>query len=292
MKKHLNTLFVTTDGAYLAKDGQAVAVRIDKETRLRIPLHNLESIACFGRIGMSPALMGACAGAGVSISLHTPHGKFLAAVVGYSPGNVLLRRAQYRAADDSAATCEIARSIVLGKLANCRNLLLRSARDAADDHRKERLQNVAKRLGASVIEAKAADSTERLRGLEGEGAARYFAAMNDLIGDKDQAFKFVKRSRRPPTDPINALLSFTYTLLLHDARSACEAVGLDASVGFLHRDRPGRPSLALDLMEEFRASLADRNVLTLINRGQVTSGGFKVGETGGVTMDDATRKKC
>ncbi|MEQ8209469.1 MAG: type I-C CRISPR-associated endonuclease Cas1c [Lacipirellulaceae bacterium] len=291
MKTHLNTLFVTTDGAYLAKDGQAVVVRVEKETRLRIPLHNLESIACFGRVGVSPALMGACAEAGVSISLHSLHGKFLAAVVGYSPGNVLLRRAQYRAADDEKRTCEIARSVVLGKLANCRNVLLRTARDSGDTERTERLQAVAKRLSASVVEVKAADSADRVRGLEGEAAVQYFGAMNDLVGSSDRAFQFTKRSRRPPRDAINALLSLVYTLLLHDVRSACEAVGLDAAVGFLHRDRPGRPSLALDLMEEFRPALADRVMLTLVNRGQVSAAGFTTGETGGVTMDDATRKK-
>ena len=291
MKQHLNTLFVTTEGSYLAKDGEAVAVRIEKQTRLRVPLRNLEGISCFGRVGMSPALMGACAEAGVSISLHTAYGKFLAAVVGYSPGNVLLRRAQYRAADDASATCEIARSLILGKITNCRNVLLRAARDAQEAGRQQSLQAVAKRLGASIVEIKSADSSDRLRGLEGEAAVSYFGAMNDLTIGKEQVFQFTKRSRRPPLDAINALLSFVYTLLLHDVRSACESVGLDAAVGFLHRDRPGRPSLALDLMEEFRPSLADRVVLSLINRGQVATSGFTTSETGGVTMDDSTRKK-
>ncbi len=222
MKQHLNTLFVTTEGAYLAKDGEAVAVRIEKETRLRVPLHNLESIACFGRIGLSPALMGACAEAGVSISLHTVYGKFLAAVVGYSPGNVLLRRAQYRAADDTNATCEIARSLILGKIVNCRNVLLRASRDAQETDRQQRLQGVAKRLGASVVEIKSADSTDRLRGLEGEAAVRYFASMNDLVISKEAVFQFSKRSRRPPLDPINALLhSFT--------RCSCTMCGVRAN---------------------------------------------------------------
>jgi len=291
MKTHLNTLFVTTDGAYLAKDGHAVAVRVERQTRLRVPLHNLDGIACFGRVGLSPALMGACGQAGVSISLLSPQGKFLASVVGFTAGNVLLRRTQYRAADDDEATRELARSIVLGKLANCRTVLLRAARDSADAGRADRLQASAKRLGASLIEVQLADTTDRLRGLEGEAAVTYFAAFNDLIMCADSTFRFVRRSRRPPTDPINALLSFVYTLLLHDVRSACEATGLDAAVGFLHRDRPGRPSLGLDLMEELRPSLADRVVLSLINRGQVTASGFTRGETGGVVMNDATRKK-
>lgn len=291
MKTHLNTLFVTTDKAYLAKDGQAVAVRLQRETRLRVPLHNLDGIACFGRVGLSPALMGACGEAGVAISLLSAQGRFLARVVGYTSGNVLLRREQYRAADDELATRELARSIVLGKLANCRTVLLRAARDSTDAPRAQRLQAAAKRLGASVIEAQLADSADRLRGLEGEAAVNYFAAFNDLVSSVDPAFRFVRRSRRPPADPLNALLSFVYTLLLHDVRSACEATGLDAAVGYLHRDRPGRPSLALDLMEELRPSLADRVVLSLINRGQVTASDFTRGETGGVVMDDATRKK-
>lgn len=291
MKTHLNTLFVTTDGSYLAKDGQAVVVRIEKQARLRVPLHNLDGIACFGRVGLSPALMGACGEAGVAISLFTEQGRFLARIVGYTSGNVLLRRAQYRAADDDAKTCHLARSIVLGKIANSRTVLLRAARDAGNAEKAERLQAIAKRLGASLVEAQSADSTDRLRGLEGEAAVRYFSAFNDLIASNDPAFQFTRRSRRPPTDAVNALMSFVYTLLLHDVRSACEATGLDAAVGYLHRDRPGRPSLALDLMEEFRPSLADRVILSLINRGQVAPSGFKRLETGGVEMDDATRKK-
>jgi CRISPR-associated protein Cas1 len=290
MKTHLNTLFVTTQGAYLAKDGEAVAVRIEKQTKLRVPLHNLDGIACFGRVGLSPALMGACGEADVAISLFTPQGRFLARIVGYTSGNVLLRRAQYRAADDEAQICNVARSIVLGKIANCRTVLLRAARDAGSAEKAERLQTIAKRLGASLIEATAAESADRLRGLEGEAAVRYFSAFNDLINSNEPAFQFTRRSRRPPTDAVNALMSFVYTLLLHDVRSACEATGLDAAVGYLHRDRPGRPSLALDLMEEFRPSLADRVILTLINRGQVSPAGFKRLETGGVEMNDATRK--
>lgn len=291
MKTHLNTLFVTTEGAYLAKDGLAVVVRIDRQPRLRVPLHNLDGITCFGRVGLSPALMGACGEQGVAISLLSTQGRFLARVTGFTSGNVLLRRTQYRTADDEAKTCQLARSIVLGKIANCRTVLLRAARDSSDAERGERLQAVAKRLGASIVEAQSAESTDRLRGLEGEAAVRYFGAFNDLIGSSDPSFRFTRRSRRPPTDAINALMSFVYTLLLHDVRSACEATGLDAAVGYLHRDRPGRPSLALDLMEEFRPSLADRVILSLINRGQVTPQGFNRLETGGVVMDDATRKK-
>ncbi|TWT47058.1 CRISPR-associated protein Cas4/endonuclease Cas1 fusion [Thalassoglobus neptunius] len=290
MKTHLNTLFVTLDGTYLAKDGQAVVVRQDKQTKLRVPLHNLDGIMCFGRVSVSPSLMGACAAGGVSISFLTPYGKFLASVIGFSPGNVLLRRQQYRAADDDQLAASAARSIILGKLVNCRTVFRRAARDATDPHRIERLQATANRLGANIIDVKAASNLDRLRGLEGEAATSYFGAFNDLINTSDSAFEYTRRTKRPPKDPLNALLSFVYALLSHDARSACEAAGLDAAVGMLHRDRPGRPGMALDLMEEFRPFLADRLVLSLINRRQVSASGFEYLETGAVRMDDSTRK--
>lgn len=291
MKTHQNTLYVTTQGAYVAKDGQAVAVRVDKEVRLRVPLHNLDAIACFGRVGVSPHLMAACAEAGVSLSLLSEHGRFRAAIVGYTPGNVLLRRQQYRWADDEKATCEVARSIVLGKIANSRTVLLRAARDARDDSKVERLNRAAKRLSASVVEVQAADSTDRLRGLEGEAATHYFGAFNDLRTGSGETFAFRGRSRRPPLDPVNALLSFVYTLLLTDIRSACESTGLDAAVGYLHRDRPGRPSLALDLMEEFRTWLADRFVLSLVNRRQLATRDFETLASGAVVLKDKPRKE-
>lgn len=290
MKTHLNTLYVSTEGAYLAKDGRAVAVRVEKQVRIRIPLHNLDGIVCLGRIGASPALLAAAAEAGVRISFLSARGRFLAAVQGYTPGNVLLRREQYRAADDEQRSAAIARSVVLGKLANCRTVLLRAARESDDAERAERLRKAADRLSLSLNEARVCNSLDTLRGIEGEAGARYFAAFDDLLGPCDGAFRFTGRSRRPPLDPVNALLSFVYTLLMHDVRSGCEAVGLDAAVGFLHRDRPGRPGLALDLMEEFRPLLADRLVLSMINRGQVTAKGFETLENGAVLMDDATRK--
>ncbi len=290
MKTHLNTLFVTTEGSYLSKDGQAVAVLLEKKTILRVPLHNLDSIVCFGRIGCSPILMGACAEAGVRISFLSEHGKFRAAVVGYTSGNVLLRREQYRAADDDQKTLSIARTIVLGKLANCRSVLLRAARDTENSERSEKLQSTAKRLAGDITSVQNTITTDQLRGYEGESATTYFGAFNLLLSQPESAFAFTKRTRRPPMDPINALLSFVYTLLMLDARSACEASGLDAAVGFLHRDRPGRPSLALDLMEEFRPFLADRLVFSLINRKQVNAKGFETLENGAVTMNDETRK--
>ncbi|WP_425395042.1 type I-C CRISPR-associated endonuclease Cas1c [Aeoliella sp.] len=291
MKTHLNTLFVTTQGSYLAKDGEAVAVRVDKQPRLRIPLHNLDGIVAFGQVGCSPALMAAAAGAGVTISMLSEHGRFLASIVGYTSGNVLLRREQYRRADDIQRTLSLARAFVVGKVVNCRAVLLRAARDAAQGDRKDALTAAAKRLAGRLIEINQAETVDILRGLEGEAATQYFAAFPQLLTQPSPGFEFTKRTRRPPTDPINALMSFVYTLLLHDVRSACEATGLDAAVGYLHRDRPGRPGLALDLMEEFRPYLADRLVFSLINRGQVSPKGFQTQETGGVVMDDTTRKQ-
>lgn len=290
MKRHLNTLFVTTQGTYLAKDGQAVAVRSQKQTLLRVPLLNLDGIVCFGRIGCSPQLMAACAEANVTISFLSENGRFRAAVVGYSPGNVLLRREQYRRADYEPFAVAIARNSIAAKIANCRSVLLRGARDTHDSGRQQLLQEAAKVMARQLDDARRAQLLDRLRGTEGEAANTYFGVFGQLINVDQKELRFVGRSRRPPLDRVNALLSFLYSMLTHDARSACEATGLDAAVGFLHRDRPGRPGLALDLIEEFRPFLADRLALSLINRRQVTAKGFTISESGAVLMDDATRK--
>ena len=276
MKTHLNTLFVTTQGAYFAKDGEAVAVRVENETKLRVPLHNLDGIVCFGRVGCSPALMGACGEAGVSLSFLSMHRRFRAAVIGFTPGNVLLRRQHYRTADDEPEALEFARSLVLAKIANCRTVLLRAARDANVASRVGELQKTAVRLSAVVPHVQQVTRLDQLRGLEGGAANSYFGAFNHLTTTISPAFQFTQRSRRPPLDPLNALLAFVYTLLMHDARAACEAAGLDAAVGFLQRDRHGRPGMALDLMQEFRPWPADRLVLSLINRRQVTEPGFEL----------------
>jgi CRISPR-associated protein Cas1 len=290
VKHHLNTLFVTTENAYLAKDGQAVLVRVQKETRLRVPFVNLDGIVCFGRVGASPSLLGAAAEAGITISFLNEYGRFRAAVVGFSPGNVLLRREQYRRADDPALTLAITRNIVAAKIANCRSVLLRGKRDTSDAQRQNALEAAAAKMARQLDDARTSRSAERLLGTEGEAAATYFSAFPLLINTGDEAFRFVGRSRRPPLDATNALLSFLYSMLAHDARSACEAAGLDAAVGFLHRDRPGRPGLALDLIEEFRPILADRLALSLINRRQVAPAGFQTTESGAVLMDERTRK--
>jgi CRISPR-associated protein Cas1 len=253
MKTHLNTLYVTTQGAYVAKQGDSVQIRVERKVRAQFPLHNLGGIVCFGRVACSPALLGACADKGVAVSLFTETGRFLASVRGFSHGNVLVRRQQYRLADDPTTALEVARRIVLAKVANSRSVLLRAARDAeGGSERAAILERSATRLAASVHELRGAATLDIVRGLEGEAATHYFSAFDSLLSASavPEAFRFTGRSRRPPLDPINALISFLYTLLVHDIRSACEGVGLDSCVGFLHTDRPGKPSLALDLMED------------------------------------------
>lgn len=297
MKHHLNTLFVTTQGAYLRKEGEAVAVRVEKRTALRVPLHHLGGIVCFGRVSLSPQLMGRCAEAGVAISFLTEHGRLLGRVIGFTAGNVLLRREQYRRADamtngeghvDGCAA--VVQPIVLAKLLNSRAVLLRAMRDYPHAAGREQVERVTKAIAGSIYQAQQTVEVDILRGIEGEAANGYFRVFSHLVTRNPDAWEFHGRSRRPPRDNVNALLSFLYTLLMHDARSAAEAAGLDSQVGFLHRDRPGRPSLALDLMEELRAVLCDRLALSLINRQQVQPTGFTTTEVGGVTMNDATRK--
>ena len=290
MKQHLNTLFVSTEGSYLAKQGEAVLVRFERQTKLRVPLHLLGGIVCFGRVGVSPSLMGICGEKGVAISLLTTHGRFLARIDGFTSGNVLLRREQYRRADSAEASVLVARSLVMAKVANSRQVLLRCLRDYPQCVGATELQRAASLLSGSLDLLQAATDLDRVRGLEGDAARVYFDVFDHLIVNQKDNFVFRTRSRRPPLDNVNALLSFLYAMLAHDARSACEAVGLDPAVGFLHRDRPGRPGLALDLMEEFRPFLADRLALSLINRKQVDAAGFETTGSGAIHMNDATRK--
>lgn len=291
MKQHLNTLFVTTDGSYLARQGEAVLVRVEKQTKLRVPIHTLGGIVCFGRVGLSPSLMGLCGEKGVCISLLSNHGRFLARVNGFTSGNVLLRREQYRRADSPMDTAAISRVIVAAKIANARSVLLRHLRDYPQTIGRAEIDKAIAYLAQSIdLLRNPALSADSIRGVEGDSAGCYFGIFDHLIVAQKESFAFKVRSRRPPLDPVNALLSFLYSMLAHDVRSACETVGLDPQVGFLHRDRPGRPGLALDLMEEFRPFLADRLALSLINRRQVSASGFKIAENGAVQMDDATRK--
>ena len=290
MKKHLNTLFVTTQGAYLAKEGESVIVRVEKETRLRVPVHTLGGIVCFGNVGCSPFLMGFCAERDVAISFLSEYGRFLARVQGPVSGNVLLRREQYRKADDLKFSAEMARAVLTGKLANCRTVLQRALRDHSDKLDKDQVSQVSKQISYSLKRLQEDVPLNSMRGIEGDAAHVYFKVFDHLITSQKEDFSFQDRNRRPPLDNVNCLLSFLYTLVMHDVRSALESVGLDPAVGFLHRDRPGRPGLALDLMEEFRPFIADRLTLSLINLSQVQKKGFKKSESGAVLMDDETRK--
>jgi len=290
MRKHLNTLFVTTQGAYLSKDGECVAVNIEKKTVLRIPIHTLDGIVCFGNVGFSPFLMGFCAERDVTVSFMTETGRFLARVLGPVSGNVLLRREQYRRADSSRSSAEVARFVLTGKLANCRTVLRRALRDHGEKVDANQIGDALKRIDYSLARLEHETSIDTMRGIEGEAAHSYFSVFDHLIVAQKDAFVFKGRNRRPPLDRINCLLSFLYTLLLHDVRSALESVGLDPAVGFLHRDRPGRPGLALDLMEEFRPFLADRLALSLVNLKQVKYDGFEEMETGAVLMNEEARK--
>lgn len=291
MKRLLNTLYVTTQGSYLAREGETVLVRVEKETRLRVPIHNLGGIVCFGQVSCSPPLMGLCGERNVTLSFLSEQGKFLARVQGPVSGNVLLRREQYRRADDEEGAAEIARAVVIAKIANCRTVLLRAVRDRPGSPGTEFLADASDYLRGILSGLQSSLPLDSVRGREGEAASTYFSVFDSLITAQKEDFFFQERNRRPPLDNVNALLSFFYTLLAHDVTAALEAVGLDPAVGFLHRDRPGRPGLALDLMEEFRPFIADRLALSLINRQQIKGKGFKKTESGAVWMDDDTRKE-
>lgn len=290
MKRHQNTLYVTTQGAYLAKEGETVLVRVEQETRLRLPIHTLGGIVCFGQVSLSPFLLGFCGERGVAVSFLTERGRFLARMQGPTTGNVLLRREQYRRSDNPEATAALARAVVAAKIANSRTALLRSARDRPELSGNEALKSAATSLAADLGRLPREPTVDGIRGIEGNAARSYFSVFDHLVSQQKEEFFFRERSRRPPLDNLNALLSFLYTLLRHDVEAALESVGLDPQVGFLHRDRPGRPSLALDLMEELRAPFADRVALSLVNLKQVQASGFRASESGGIAMDDDTRK--
>lgn len=294
MRQHLNTLFVTLEGAYLHKDGQAIAVKHGNEVKLRVPLHNLDGIVTFGwDTTVTASLMHACAEADISLSLLSPHGRFLAATRGPISGNILLRRDQYRNADCESASLTIAQTMVASKIANSRTVLLRGSRDHGEKNPTSgsALLQAADSLRHRIRIALAATNLDALRGVEGEAAVTYFAMFPHLFTNVSEGIEFNGRSKRPPTDPFNAVLSLLYVLLMHDCRSACESCGLDPQCGFLHRDRPGRHSLALDLQEEFRPVMADRLAFTLVNRQQLTLKDFDFRENGAVLLNDDARKK-
>lgn len=289
MKKLLNTLYISTQGAYLSKDRESVIVKIEGKEQLRVPIIALGSIVCFGNVLMSPALMGMCSERNVTISFITEYGKFQSRVCGAVSGNIFLRKQQFRWSDDIEKSAEIAKNFIIAKIFNSRTSLQRYLRDHNPEC--EKVIKVSSSLYENLLYLKKNTfSLNELRGIEGECAKLYFSVFNNLIVKQKKYFYFHSRNRRPPLDNVNALLSFTYTILGHDIRSALESVGLDPSAGFLHRDRPGRHSLALDLMEEFRVYLADRFVLSLINLNKVSDSGFSKSECGSVTMSDKTKK--
>jgi CRISPR-associated protein Cas1 len=291
VKPLLNTLFVTSAGSYLSQEGESVCVTQEGEIKIRVPIHTLNGIVCFGQVSSSPYVMRLAADRGVGMTFLSENGRFLARVQGPVSGNVILRHHQYAAFYSAEASLAIARSAVLAKVANCRASLLRAIRESDEASAKKELDAVCLRLSRVGEEIASSGDIDTLRGYEGQAASLYFSVFNRLITAQDDQFKFKGRSRRPPLDNMNALLSFVYTLLTHEMVTALETVGLDPASGYLHRLRPGRPSLALDLVEELRPVMADRLATSLVNRRQVNSSGFRRSETGGIEMDEATRKE-
>lgn len=290
MKRLLNTLYITTDGAYIHRERETLVIEIkQQDIKKQFPVLSLSGIVAIGRVMMSPEAMALCAENNIAVSFLDAHNRFLARVSGKQSGNVLLRRQQYRLTDDPERCREIVRCIVAAKVSNTRTVLQRTLRNHPENDSDGAAAAAIQRLERIKKSVATADSADSLRGYEGEAAREYFSVFQVMI-NPDSGFTLNARTRRPPRDPVNALLSFVYTLLCHDCRAACEAVGLDPDVGFLHRDRPGRPGCALDLMEEFRAIVADRVVLTLINRKQITPKQFETQESGAVLMNDVCRK--
>lgn len=287
MRKLLNTLYITRQDVYVHQEGQTVVVEEDKKILLQLPIHTVSSIVCFGNIRFSPFLFGLCGEHGVHISFLTEYGKFLARVTGKISGNVLLRMNQMKTTFNEQKILGAAKSFVIGKVMNSRNLLLRRLRDHGENAPVEEAKS---QMALVLKHLRSADSIDCVRGYEGEAANIYFSVFNELILTKKNTFHINGRNRRPPLDPMNALLSFLYTILLHDCEAALESVGLDPQIGFLHTLRPGRASLACDLMEELRAPLVDRLALTLVNLNQITEKGFRKTELGSVEMTDDVRK--
>jgi CRISPR-associated protein Cas1 len=289
LKRLLNTLYVTTPDSYLSKDGTNLVVLSDNKEIGRIPIHNLQAVICFGHMGASPAAMRLCTENSVSLSFMTPYGKFQAAIVGEVKGNVLLRREQYRLADRPDISLEISKNILIGKFTNSRHLLRRGKNDHRGSIDVLRIDRTIERISSGLESIDACENIDALRGLEGDVAKSYFVGLNELILKQKEDFHINCRSRRPPMDNMNSLLSFLYTMLAHDVKSALSAVGLDPYVGFLHTDRPGRPSLALDIMEEMRPVLVDRLALNFVNLCRISNEDFVEKETGGIIMKDGTR---
>lgn len=290
MRKLKNTVYITSPEAYLSLDGENMVVLLEDKVTARVPLHNIEGIVTIGYRGASPALMGKCAADGIDLCFLSGSGRFLARIEGDPQGNVLLRREQFRLADDAQKRLDHAKSFIIGKLYNSRSVLARSARDYPLRLDTQKLKGISAELSAAIEKARACTAMDHLRGIEGEAATRYFSVFDDLILQQKDDFHFAIRSKRPPLDKVNAMLSFAYALLAEMCAAALSSVGLDPYVGFMHTDRPGRKSLALDLMEELRSIYADRFVLSLINKRMVSAQGFRQVENGAVRMDDDTRR--
>jgi len=290
MRQILNTLYVLTQGSYLHLERETLRLEVERQTRMQVPLHHLGGIVLFGNVLVSPFALHRCAEDGRSVVLLSEQGRFKARLEGAQSGNVLLRRSQHRMVDDAGRSSALMRMLLAGKIQNCRALLLRGARESADDESEKRLRAGAESLAASLRALPEASDPEVLRGIEGQAAREYFAAFDGLLRCHREEFAMDGRNRRPPRDRINALLSFLYALLANECVSAVESVGLDPQVGYLHALRPGRPALALDLMEEFRPLLADRLALTLINRQQIKPDDFELRPGGSVQMSDEARK--
>ena len=294
MKRLSNSLYITTDGTYIHKDRETIVIEQNRKKVFQLPFDALGGIFCFGQVMVSPALMASCGTRGIELAFFTEHGKFQARVLGQQSGNVLLRRSQYRFADDSQyrfadeSPTQLARIFIGAKIANTRQILLRQVRNYGHN---ESLETCAVQLSVALKRLQYATNLDEIRGIEGESGAKYFSVFNSFISPEQRSsFQFNGRNRRPPLDPVNALLSFCYSLLTSEIASALQGVGLDPYVGFLHSDRPGRLSLALDMVEEFRAWWCDRFVLTLINRKQVKKSGFVKEASGAMRMKDETRK--
>jgi CRISPR-associated protein Cas1 len=290
MHQLLNTLYVTTENVYLRLDHETVKVSVEKETKLQVPLHHLGGFVCFGDIMVSPALMRRCGEDGRSLVLLDRNGRFKARLEGPVSGNVLLRRAQHEWSNNAEKSLGIAKRIIAGKIQNSRQIVMRAAREAADSDDETGLRNAAAALADALSRVERCDDMDRLRGFEGESARAYFDCFDRMVLEDRESFRLDGRNRRPPRDPMNALLSFLYALLTNDCVAAAEGVGLDPQVGFLHALRPGRPALALDLMEELRAILADRLALTLVNRRQITAAHFDERRGGAVHLGEEGRK--
>lgn len=290
MKQILNTLYVQTQGTYLRLDHETLKLEVEREVRFQVPLHHLGGVVVFGNVLISPFLIHRCAQDGRSLVWLTENGQFKARLAGSTTGNVLLRRVQHTALDKPEVALPIARHIVAGKLQNARSVVMRAAREAVDGGDRTILSNTAKVHADAIRNSESAADMDKLRGVEGYAAKSYFASFTNMVRANRTAFALTERSKRPPRDPINAMLSFVYTLLANECIAACEGVGLDPQMGFLHALRPGRPSLALDLMEELRAPLADRLVLTLINRGQIKPDDFTDRPGGAIYLTDDARK--